>query len=119
MLRVRGSLLITTTDVIATSEVSISLTVDDEQDLDRIVKELQLIAEVELSHHKAICCLVGEGLKTSKRMFTRVFSVLENNSIPVSMISLGASEINITFVVNEDDAHKAARALHAEFFRPK
>ncbi|MBM2841335.1 MAG: aspartate kinase, partial [Bacteroidetes bacterium] len=75
-------------DVIATSEVSISLTVDDEQDLDHIVKGLQFIAEVELSHRKAICCLVGEGLKTSKRMLTRVFSVLENNSIPVSMISL-------------------------------
>jgi aspartate kinase len=103
-------------DVIATSEVSISLTVDDDRDLQEIVRELSSIAEVEFSHGKAICCIVGEGLKSSERMLSRVFSVLERHQIPVSMISLGASEINITFVVDEEHARKAALALHDEFF---
>lgn len=106
-------------DVIATSEVSISLTVDNEENLDQIVAELSRFAEVGLSPRKAIMCVVGEGLKDSRRVLTRVFSTLENCSVPVSMISLGASEINMTFVVDEVHTTKAARALHNEFFPEK
>jgi aspartate kinase len=65
---------------------------------------------------KAIFCFVGEGLKDSRHVLTRIFSTLENGSIPVSMISLGASEINMTFVVDESFISKTAQALHNEFF---
>ena len=106
-------------DVIATSEVSISLTVDDQGNLERIVEDLQRIAHVELSPHKAIFCVVGEGLKRSKRVLTRIFSTLEKNTIPISMISLGASEINMTFVVSESHTVRTAQALHGEFFPQK
>lgn len=103
-------------DVIATSEVSISLTVDNEENLDQIVAELSHIADVELSPRKAIFCVVGEGLKDSNHVLTRIFSTLENSSIPVSMVSLGASEINMTFVVDQALTGKTAQALHNEFF---
>ena len=103
-------------DVIATSEVSISLTVDSEEKLDRIVDGLRPMAEVDVSPHKTIFCVVGEGLKQSPRVLTRIFSTLDDHAIPVRMISLGASEVNVTFVVDEANAARAAQVLHEEFF---
>lgn len=104
-------------DVIATSEVSISLTVDSEENLYKVFGELQQFADVQVSPHKAVFCVVGENLKNSRGIIVRVFNTLDRNDIDVSLISLGASEINVTFVVNEEDADLAARALHREFFQ--
>ena len=106
----------TSVDVIATSEVSLSLTVDSRSQIDAIFAELREIAEVEAEHDKAIFCVVGEGLKTSRGVVTRVFATLDDAGIPVSMISLGASEINVTFVVDGRDIRAAAQALHRAFF---
>jgi aspartate kinase len=106
----------TSVDVIATSEVSLSLTVDSRANLDAISGELKKIAEVEEEHDKAIFCVVGEGLKKTRGIVAGVFSVLDREDIPVSMISLGASEINVTFVVDGKDIRRTAQALHRAFF---
>jgi len=106
----------TSVDVIATSEVSLSLTVDSRAHLDAISEELSKIADVEEEPDKAIFCVVGERLKKTRGIVTSVFSALDREDIPVSMISLGASEINVTFVVDGKDIQKTARALHREFF---
>lgn len=103
-------------DVLATSEVSLSLTVDSDGQFDELLDELRKIAEVEVSNDKAIFCVVGETLKRSRGVVTKVFGVLEQNDISVSMISLGASEINVTFVVDGKDIRKTAEVLHEAFF---
>src|SRR5512140_67222 len=103
-------------DVLATSEVSLSLTVDSDGQFDGLLDELRKIAEVEVSNDKAIFCVVGETLKRSKGVFTKVFSTLEQHDVSVSMISLGASEINVTFVVDGKDIRKTAEVLHEAFF---
>ena len=108
----------TSVDVIATSEVSLSLTVDSRTHLDAITQELKKIAEVEEEPDKAIFCVVGERLKKTRGIVTSVFSALDREDIPVSMISLGASEINVTFVVEGKDIRRTARALHRAFFPP-
>jgi aspartate kinase len=106
----------TSVDVIATSEVSLSLTVDSASNLDAISVELKRIAEVEEEHDKAIFCVVGERLKKTRGIVASVFSALDREDIPVSMISLGASEINVTFVVDGKDIQRTAQALHRTFF---
>ena len=103
-------------DVIATSEVSISLTVDNDRDLEGIFPELRSIAEVTAESGKAIVCLVGDKLRKSRGAMARIFTALESAEIHVDMVSVGASEINVTFVVADADARSAVRALHAEFF---
>ncbi len=103
-------------DVLATSEVSLSLTVDSDGELDGLLAELRTIADVEISHDKAIFCVVGETLKKSKGVVTKVFSTLEQHDISVGMISLGASEINVTFVVDGKDIQRTAEVLHHAFF---
>lgn len=106
----------TSVDVIATSEVSLSLTVDSRTHLEAIAGELKKIAEVEEETDKAIFCVVGERLKKTRGIITSIFSALDRENIPVSMISLGASEINVTFVVDGRDIRRTAQALHREFF---
>jgi aspartate kinase len=106
----------TSVDVIATSEVSLSLTVDSRSNLEAIFGELKMIADVEEEPDKAIFCVVGERLKKTRGIVTSVFSTLDREEIPVSMISLGASEINVTFVVDGKDIRRTAQALHRAFF---
>ena len=103
-------------DVIATSEVSLSLTVDSTDTLDDIFAEIRKIADVEAEENKAIFCVVGEDLKVTRGIITRIFSTLDAHDIPVSMISLGASEINVTFVVDGKDIRRTAESLHRAFF---
>jgi aspartate kinase len=71
---------------------------------------------VEEEPDKAIFCVVGERLKKTRGIVTSVFSTLDREEIPVSMISLGASEINVTFVVDGKDIRRTAQALHRAFF---
>ena len=101
-------------DVVSTSEVSVSVTVDANEAIPQIAADLDRIADVKYGGRKAIVCLVGETLRESSGVAARVFTAVKD--INVQMISQGASEINITFVIDEDDVPEAVRRLHAEFF---
>jgi aspartate kinase len=101
-------------DVVSTSEVSVSLTVDSNEAIPAIAADLEAIADVKYAGRNAIVCLVGENIRETPQIAARVFTAL--GDINVRMISQGASEINITFVIGEDDVPEALRRLHKEFF---
>lgn len=103
-------------DVIATSEVNVSLTLDHADGLEKAVSELSEFADVEVERDRAIICLVGEGLKQTPGIAGRVFKILGDACINIEMISQGASQINLTFVVRSSDSDKAVKLLHREFF---
>ena len=103
-------------DVVATSEVSVSLTVDSNEAIPAIAKELEEIADVNYTGRNAIVCMVGEDIREIPGIAAKVFGALAEGNINVRMISQGASEINITFVIHEDDVPEAVRRLHAVFF---
>lgn len=103
----------TPVDMVATSEVSVSLTIDDTRNLESIREELRQFADVEVEPGQAIVCLVGENIRHTPGVARRIFSVLDVN---VGMMSVGASLLNFGFVVKEADLARAVAALHAEFF---
>jgi len=104
----------TAVDLIATSEVSISLTVDDPTRLATIREELGGLGEIRVFPEMAIVSIVGRGFTESAGLPGRVFEVLRD--VNVSMISFGASDVNLSFVVSEKDAERTVRLLHAAFF---
>ncbi|HZT40040.1 MAG TPA: lysine-sensitive aspartokinase 3 [Bryobacteraceae bacterium] len=104
----------TAVDMIATSEVSVSLTVDNARALDAIRRELEQFAEVSIENGQSIICLVGENIRHTPGVAARVFTALGN--INVRMLSQGASRLNISFVVTTGDLQPAVKALHDEFF---
>lgn len=104
----------TPVDMIATSEVSVSITLDDTRHLDAIVRNLSEFSDVTVQKDMAIICLVGEKLRETPGLAARIFSSID--SINVSMISHGASAINVSFVVANDQVEKAITALHRQFF---
>jgi aspartate kinase len=101
-------------DVVSTSEVSVSLTVDDTSNLWDIVTELKKIGEVNVEGGKAIVCCVGDNLRSIPGVTHLVFSAVRDANI--HMISQGASAINITFVIDEDRLAGVIRGLHDIFF---
>src|SRR5580698_3388497 len=101
-------------DMVSTSEVSISLTVDSNQQLPEICAELGKIADVKLEGHKALVCLVGEDIRGHNGIAGQVFSAISH--VNVRMISQGASEINMSFMIDEEDVEEAVRSLHGHFF---
>lgn len=103
-------------DVISTSEVSVSMTIDNDKNINDIILDLKGIADVNVSRSQAVVCAIGEGMRHIPGVAGRIFTTLGNNSINIEMISQGASEINVTFVVDNNDADKAVKALHEEFY---
>jgi aspartate kinase len=101
-------------DMVSTSEVSISLTVDSNQQLPEICAELAKIADVKMEGHKALVCLVGEDIRGHNGIAGQVFSAISH--VNVRMISQGASEINMSFMIDEEDVEEAVRSLHNHFF---
>lgn len=104
----------TTVHTVATSEVSISVTVDDSKNLGAIVRELRTFASVTVAEKKAIICVVGDNLRNSAGVAARVLGVIRE--VNINMISQGASEINLSFVVDEDSVDDVVRRLHSELF---
>jgi len=105
----------TPVDMIATTEVSVSVTVDDTRRLTPVVAELRRIARVDVSDGKAIVCLVGDNVRPTPGISGRVFTAIR--AVNVIMISQGASERNLSFVIKETDLPRAVRLLHEAFFR--
>jgi aspartate kinase len=101
-------------DVVSTSEVSVSLTVDSNEAIPAVAADLAALADVKYEGRKAIVCLVGENIRGTAGIAAQVFSAISD--INVRMISQGASEINLTFVIDEDQVPEAVRRLHQKFF---
>ncbi len=101
-------------DVLASSEVSVSLTIEDPRHLDLVQRELDDLGEVWVDHGRAIIAVVGIGLKTTPGLSARVFGAV--GPACVEVISQGASAINMTFTVKEEDGPEVVRRLHQEFF---
>jgi len=101
-------------DMVSTSEVSISLSVDSNQRLPEICEELSKIADVKMEGSKALICMVGEDIRGHNGIAGRVFSAISH--VNVRMISQGASEINMSFMIEEEDVEEAVRSLHKHFF---
>lgn len=104
----------TVIDVISTSEVSVALTLDNSESLDKVVEDLRRLGEVEVETGYAVICVVGEGLRASTGLASKIFSTIED--VNVALVSHGASAVNLTFVVKEDVAADVIKKLHEEFF---
>ncbi|XP_022741318.1 aspartokinase 2, chloroplastic-like isoform X1 [Durio zibethinus] len=113
-------------DVVATSEVSISLTLDPSKlwsreliqqasELDHVVEELEKIAVVNLLQRRSIISLIGN-VQRSSLILEKAFHVLRTNGVNVQMISQGASKVNISLIVHDNEAEQCVRALHSSFF---
>ena len=101
-------------DVVSTSEVSVSVTAETNESIPALAADLAKLADVKYEGRKAIVCLVGENLRDRPGIAAKVFGILED--VKIRMISQGASEINLTFVIEEDDAAEVVRRLHHAFF---
>ena len=103
-------------DMISTSEVNVSLTISGRYDTTKLMEELRKIAEVDMRDKRSSISVVGLGIRYTPGIAGKIFSALGNNNINVEMISLGASEINQSLVVKEEDADRTVRILHETFF---
>jgi aspartate kinase len=105
----------TVIDVISTSEVSIALTLDNTAEIEKIVADLSRLGDVEVEPGYAVICVVGEGLRESTGLASKIFSTIDN--VNVALVSHGASAVNLTFVIKEDVVSDVIKKLHATFFR--
>ena len=105
----------TAVDMLASSEVSVSLTIDDPARLTEICQALREFSEVSVEKDQAIVCIVGDNLRDTPGVAARTFGALQG--INIRMISQGASLLNLGFVVAARDAEKTVKLLHQEFFR--
>jgi aspartate kinase len=104
----------TPVDMVSTSEVSVSLTIDNTQQLPAIVAALSEFAEVTVDHDQAIVCLVGDNLRHTPGVAGRMFQAVRE--VNIRMISQGASRRNVSFVVDGAGLLPAVAALHEAFF---
>jgi len=104
----------TPVDMVSTSEVSVSLTIDNSKSLESICEELSQFSEVSIEEAQAIVCLVGDNIRYTPGVALRVFGALDR--INIRMISQGASLLNLSFVVADADVYRTVEALHGEFF---
>ncbi len=105
----------TVIDVVTTSEVSVSLTLDNTDALEAVVKDLQRIGTVEIEPNQAVICVVGSGLRDTSGVAAQIFAAISD--INISLISHGASSVNMTFVVEEMVVSEVIKRLHEEFFK--
>lgn len=104
----------TVVDVLASGEVSVSLTIEDRSRLPSLLHDLGELGEVWIEEKRAIIAIVGIGLRNTPGLAARVFNAVWPANVEV--ISQGASSINMTFVVREEDGPDVVRRLHREFF---
>lgn len=103
-------------DLVSTSEVSVSCTVDREEGLAGALAELSTIGEASVASGRTLVCVVAAGLLTNPDVCPRIFAALGRKGIAVELLSMGASAINVSMVVAGDRGEEAVRALHGELF---
>ena len=104
----------TVIDVISTSEVSVALTLDNSDEIEKVVEDLRRLGDVDVESGYAVICVVGEGLRASTGMAAKIFSTIDD--VNIALVSHGASSVNLTFVVKEDVVANVIKKLHDELF---
>ena len=104
----------TSVDVVATSEVSVSLTVDDDLHLDAVVAQLRAFGDVSVERGRGIVALVGAGLGESSPTMAAALTAI--GDVRLHMLSLSATGINLTLIVDGDQVKPVMQRLHAQFF---
>ncbi len=104
-------------DLVSTSEVSVSLSVEDKIDPNgSFVQELSELGEISLQENQAIISIIGNELSKNGSMLRKVFDVLDRKALKVNMVSLGNALINCNLVMDQSECDRAVHALHEEFF---
>jgi aspartate kinase len=103
-------------DMIATSEVSVSLTTDGRANLDPVVDELSKFSNVTVEREMSIISIVGEELRERVGFAAGVFALLAKAGINLEMVSYGATRINLSFLVRTSRAREAVALLHGHLF---
>lgn len=101
-------------DLVSTSEICVSVSLDMSNPIDALARDLAVLGSVEVERDRAVVAVVGDMLKETPAVLRRVFSAL--GDIDVDMVSMGANDINLSFVIKAEGAEAALRRLHAEFF---
>lgn len=104
----------TVIDVVSTSEVSVALTLDNTDSLEQIVAELSRLGDVETESGYAVICVVGEGLRASTGLASKIFSTIDD--VNIALVSHGASSVNLTFVIKEEFVADVIKRLHMKLF---
>jgi aspartate kinase len=101
-------------DLVSTSEISVSVSLDKSAPLDALTQELEKLGKVSIAHDRAVIAVVGDLLRKTPEVLHTTFTAI--HGIPVDLISMGANAINLSLIVQEQDAERAMRNLHAAFF---
>lgn len=99
-------------DIVSVSEVSVSLTIENEEMLDSVVQDLSKFSAVTVRKDLGMISLIGEGMAGSGNSVSKIFEILDKEKINIKMISLGATDINISVVVKYDEVERAVVKLH-------
>ena len=105
----------TPVDVITTSEVAVSVTIDKLDHIDNIVSDLKKYGAVEVEHEQSIICVVGNLMADEKGIIYKIFDALAD--VPVRMVSYGGNQYNVTLLVNTKDKVRALNALSDNLFK--
>lgn len=103
-------------DFVSTSEISVSVTIEGKYDTTKLVDQLKKIADVEVKNNRATVSVVGKTPGNMPVIRGSVYSLIENKKIDIEMISAGASKVNETLVVKEEDAEAVVKIFHKTFF---
>lgn len=104
----------TSVDVVTTSEVSVSVTIDDRRSLPQIIDKLKTVGDVTREDDMAILCAVGEGLQSDPTFVSELLHSM--GDVPIRMVSQAAARRNITLVIRESDLNATLGRVHARFF---
>ena len=104
----------TSVDMITTSEVAVSLTIDNDTHLDKIKHELNHFGQVEIDTQQTIICIVGNFVVEQKGLLNRIFEVLTD--VPIRMISYGGSRHNISLLTDSSNKELILRKLNRHLF---
>ncbi len=104
-------------DMIATSEASVSLTTTTTRSLDAAVAEIREFAQVSVDRDKAIICVVGTGMRHAVGLAAKIFGTVAAAGVSVEVISQAANEINVAFLIANEEIERVVRALHSEIFK--
>jgi len=102
----------TAVDLVATSEVSISMTIDDNSNIEAICNDLREIGKVSITQGQAIISIVGTGIRNLSGTAAKVFSAIRD--ININMISQGSNQTNLSFIINSENVDKAVQRLHKD-----